>query len=441
MELYKQIPVNTYTESYCYDELCSNCAQNKNALRNIAMYKKKKKYEKHCPFCHCPVYRQRFVSPSRLRTSGNVEAMINRCEHVFAGPVSSAIKKSQSSPLSQKLCMHDCQTDVHPCYLRKLQNRRHRRLEHDKYLYKMKEGNIVNSELPSEEDIAAYSAKKFLKKHNRHSQPELRSPDEQEGSESEEYTPQVFQPRKLRVPDSRSRRHYIGMGDGEYVAKMKNESDVETQERRKLVSDDLERLKQSDAEVTITLNEDDKRLLTRKLDVTRAAKSRKPTNSSRCTASKSSEKIDQSIIGPSRELTPNGPDLTKLDLDMTKTHLYESIGHILMITDKKTKNDASVQQEQTEQESFEKMTHDLENNWQLLFNDLRIHQNSMDVDRRIVRLECLNHIRQELNKLYALESTLTNCTPKLQSLSSRNMPCNEESQQSQRQLEQKTTNS
>lgn len=101
-----------------------------------------------------------------------------------------------------------------------------------------------------------------------------------------------------------------------------------------------------------------------------------------------------------------------------------------------------VQQEQTEQETLEKITRELqENGWQLLFNGLTIRRDSVDTSRRIVRLECLNHIRQQLDKLYALESTLDNCPPKLQPLSSRDMPRNEERQQSQHQLEQKTTDS
>lgn len=105
-------------------------------------------------------------------------------------------------------------------------------------------------------------------------------------------------------------------------------------------------------------------------------------------------------------------------------------------------NDAPVQQEQTEQETLEKITRELqENGWQLLFNGLTIRRDSVDTSRRIVRLECLNHIRQELDKLYALESALDNCPPKLQPLSSRDMLRNEECQQSQHQLEQKTTDS
>lgn len=105
-------------------------------------------------------------------------------------------------------------------------------------------------------------------------------------------------------------------------------------------------------------------------------------------------------------------------------------------------NDAPVQQEQTEQETLEKITRELqENGWQLLFNGLAIRRDSLDTSRRIVRLECLNHIRQQLDKLYALESTLDNCPPKLQPLSSRDMLHNEESQQAQHQLEQKTTDS
>lgn len=98
-----------------------------------------------------------------------------------------------------------------------------------------------------------------------------------------------------------------------------------------------------------------------------------------------------------------------------------------------------MQQEQTEQETIEKISRELqENGWQLLFNALTIHREATDSGRRTVRLECLNHIRQQLDKLYALESTLDNCPPKLQSLSSYDVPCNEERSQP---LEQKIADS
>lgn len=101
--------------------------------------------------------------------------------------------------------------------------------------------------------------------------------------------------------------------------------------------------------------------------------------------------------------------------------------------------DVLMQQEQTEQENLEKVPRELqENGWQLSFNDLTIHRDSADTSRRIVRLECLNHIRQQLDKLYALESTLDNCPPKLQPLSNCDMSRNEEQSH---QLEQKTANS
>lgn len=111
------------------------------------------------------------------RTSENVDAMINQCERVFAEPISSAIKKSQSSPLSQKLCWHECQADVHSSYPRRpLQTRHQRRIEHDRYLFRMK-GDAANSELANE-DIAACSkyaraVKSSLKKRNRCRQPEV----------------------------------------------------------------------------------------------------------------------------------------------------------------------------------------------------------------------------------------------------------------------------
>lgn len=50
----------------------------------------------------------------------------------------------------------------------------------------------------------------------------------------------------------------------------------------------------------------------------------------------------------------------------------------------------------------------------MLFNALTIHRDATDSGKRTVRLECLNQIRQQLDKLYALESTLDNCSPKQQ---------------------------
>lgn len=98
-----------------------------------------------------------------------------------------------------------------------------------------------------------------------------------------------------------------------------------------------------------------------------------------------------------------------------------------------------MRQEETEQETIEKITRELqENGWQLLFNALTIHRNSTDSGKKTVRLECLNHIRQQLDKLYALESTLDNCPLKVQSLSSHDIPCNEEQMQ---QLEHKIAES
>ncbi|XP_071626574.1 uncharacterized protein [Temnothorax longispinosus] len=456
MELYKRMP-----GSYRHGEFCFNCGQNEreDVPRSIAMRKRRtRNYEKHCPSCHCPPERRRFSSPGRLRlpsrTSENVEAMINRCERVFAEPISSAIKKSQSSPLTQKLCRHECQADVHFCYPRRPPQARHqRRIEHDRHLFKMK-GDAANSELTNE-DIAVCSkytvpVKSSLKKHNRCRQPE-RSPDEQECSESEasmKYTPHVLQSRKSRVPDPGRRRRYVGIGDGEYIAEVRNESDVESQEMRKLVLglEDLERLKRGDGEATVTMSEDDKRLETRRRrpDVARTTRSRKPGDvASRCAASKSSALIEQSINGPTKESALDGPaHQTKLDLHTAKTRLLESIDRMLGTMDN-AKNDAPVQQqEQTEQETVEKITRELqENGWQLLLNGLTIRRDSVDTSRRFVRLECLNHIRQQLDKLYALESTLDNCPPKLQPLSSRDMPRDEERQQLQHQLEQKTTDS
>ncbi|XP_028048080.1 uncharacterized protein LOC105836612 isoform X4 [Monomorium pharaonis] len=407
MELYKRMPVNAYRDAglYRHNEFCSNCGQNEHEdmIRGIAMHKRRtRNYEKHCPSCHCPPERRRFSSPGRPR----------RPSH------------------------------------------RQRRLEQDKYLFRTK-GDAANSELTNE-DIAAYSkyartvpVKSSLKKHS-HSRQTERSPDERECSEAEsevsvKYTPRIVRTRKSRMPDPGSRPRHVGIGDGEYVAEARNESDVESQEMRKLVLglENLERLKQGDGEATVTMiSEDDKRLEKQRPDVARTMKSRKfGEAASRCVTSKSSTLIGQSVNRPTKELVLNGPaHLTKLDLQATRTRILESIDRILDTKDD-TKNDAPVQQEQTEQETIEKITHELqESGWQLLINDLTNYKDSADTSRRIVRLECLNHIRQQLDKLYALESTLGNCSSKLH-LSSYDMPCNEERQQSQHQLEQKTVES
>ncbi|KYN34870.1 hypothetical protein ALC56_10838 [Trachymyrmex septentrionalis] len=452
MELYKRIPANSYrnTGLYHHGEFCSNCGQNESEdlPRNVVMHKRRTRiYEKHCPSCHCPPERRRFSSPGKPRTLENVEAMINQCERVFTEPISSTIKKSQSSPLTQKLYWHDYQTDAHPrCTKRPLQTRRQRRFEYDKYLFRMK-GDAANSELTNEDIVAcskyarAIPVKSSLKKHHRCKQPE-RSPDERECSDAEsevsvKYIPRAVQSRKSRVLDPELRCRYVGIGDGEYVAETKNESDVESQEMRNLVLnlEDLEKLKRGDGGATIS--EDDKRLEKRRPEnVARMVKSRKTGDA----ASKSSTLIGQSINRRTKELVLNEPErLAKLDLHATKTRILESIDRMLDTTDN-TKNDVPVQHEQTEPESLEKITRELqENGWQLLFNGLTIHRDS--TSRRIVRLDCLNHIRQQLDKLYALESTLDNCPPKLQSLSSCDMPRNEERQQSQHQLEQKTADS
>ncbi|XP_018402584.1 PREDICTED: uncharacterized protein LOC108779625 [Cyphomyrmex costatus] len=308
-------------------------------------------------------------------------------------------------------------------------------------------GDAANSELTNEDIVAcskyarAIPVKSSLKKH-RHCKQLERSPDERECSDAEsevsvKYIPRTVQLRKSRALDSEPRRRYVGIGDGEYVAETRNESDVESQEVRSLVLslEDLERLKRGNGEATVS--EDDKKLERRRPEnLARTVKSRKTGDA----GSKSSTMIDQSINRLTKELVLNEPErLAKLDLHATKTRILESIDRMLGTTDD-TKNDVPMQQEQTEQESLEKITRELqENGWQLLFNGLTIRRNS--TSRRIVRLECLNHIRQQLDKLYALESTLDNCPPKLQSLSSCDMPRNEERQQSQHQLEQKTADS
>lgn len=146
------------------------------------------------------------------------------------------------------------------------------------------------------------------------------------------YSPRVLQSRKSRVLDPGPRRRYVGIGDGEYVAETRNESDVDSQEMRKLVLglEDLERLKRGDGEATVTISEDDKKLERRRPDVARMTKPRKPGDvASRCVASKSSALIGQSIR-PTKELVLNEPaHLMKLDLHATKTRILESIDHML----------------------------------------------------------------------------------------------------------------
>lgn len=143
------------------------------------------------------------------------------------------------------------------------------------------------------------------------------------------YTPRVLQSRKSRVPEPGLRRRYVGIGDGEYVAGTKNESDVESQEMRKLVLglEDLERLKRGDGEATVTMSEDDRRLERRRADVARTTKSRKPGDVSRCAASKSSALIEQSINESAKNLVLSGS--AKLDLHAAKARLLESIDRML----------------------------------------------------------------------------------------------------------------
>lgn len=472
MELYKRLPANGYKDTLGYHrgDFCSNCGQNEyeDALRGIATRRRRtRRYEKHCPSCHCPVERRRLSPSGGPRTLENVEATLNRYERVFAEPVSSAIKKSQSSPLSQKI-WHDCQTGVHPrCPRRSLQQaRRQRRIEHDRYLGRIKGDVPMNSELINEDEAYSKYAQlipiKNLKKHNHCREPEG-SPDEQQYSDAEsevsaKYTPSVRQQRKREEKEPRIinphlalKRHQGISGDGEYISEMRNlESDVdcrrntrEYQEARKLVLEleELERLKmRADEEATMTrINEDDKRLDRRRHDVIARTMKQKRSAGDATAFTEPSALIKESIDGSTKKL--NGPThLAKLDLHATKTRILESIDHMLGTMDN-AKNDASVQQEDTEQETIEKISRELqENGWQLLFNALTIHKNSTDSSKRTVRLECLNHIRQQLDKLYALESTLDNCPLKLQSLSNNDILYNEEHQQTQ-QLEHKIADS
>lgn len=136
------------------------------------------------------------------------------------------------------------------------------------------------------------------------------------------------------MPNPESRRRYVGIGDGEYVAEMRNESDVSSQEMRKhgLSLEDLERLKRGDGEATVMISEDDKRLERRRHgDFARTAKSKKSGDvASCCVASKSSALIGQSISKPTKEFVLNGPThLEKLELDAAKTRILESIDRML----------------------------------------------------------------------------------------------------------------
>ncbi|KAM0730691.1 hypothetical protein ACS0PU_003020 [Formica fusca] len=472
MELYKRLPANGYKElaGYHRGDFCSNCGQNEyeDALRSIATRKRRtRRYEKHCPSCHCPPERRRSPS-SGPRTLENVEATLNRYERVFAEPISSTIKKSQSSPLSQKVYWHDCQTGAHSrCPRRSLQQaRRQRRTEHDRYLCRMK-GDTMNSELINDniEACSKYAQsvpiKSSLKRHN-HCREHEGSPDEQEYSDAEsevstKYAPCIRQSKKREEKESHiinphlgSKRYQGVIGDGEYITEMRNiESDIdcrrnarEYQETRKLVLE-LERLKmRGDGEATAVtrVNEDGKKLDRRRHDVVTRMTKQKRSGDAAAT-SEQSALIKESIDGSAKKL--NEPThLAKLDLHATKTRILESIDHMLgTMDDVKRENDAPIQQEETEQETIEKITRELqENGWQLLFNALTIHRNSTDSGKRTVRLECLNHIRQQLDKLYALESTLDNCPLKLQSLSNNDILCNEEHQQMQ-QLEHKIADS
>lgn len=149
------------------------------------------------------------------------------------------------------------------------------------------------------------------------------------------YTPRVLQSRKSRVLHPERRHRYVGVGDGEYIVETRNESDIESQERKLVLSlENLERLKRGDGEET--MSEDDKRLERRRSDIAKtSAKSRKPGNVvSRCTANKPSVPIDQSINEPTKELALNGPEhLTKLDLHTAKTRILESIDRMLGAVD------------------------------------------------------------------------------------------------------------
>ncbi|XP_014488514.1 PREDICTED: uncharacterized protein LOC106751836 [Dinoponera quadriceps] len=446
MELYKKIPARIYKDS---SYLCSNCDFDCEEIHDSAAGKKKmENYERHCPSCYCPFDRRRLSLSDRSRTWGNITAMLNQYEGICANPNNLSIKKSQSSPLSQKVCWNDYQMSTRLRYPKRLpQIRQPRRRDYDKYFPSVFRGDMVNSDLANEDVeicskyVESIPTKSTLKKHSDCRKFEVGTPDEQEYSDTGNevlmnYAQKVYQFNKSYASNCKS-RYCIGR-DSKYVTETKiegdadrrqNEHDYQKKKKADQTLGDFEKQKYHKAPVIIEDNEKNHR---RKFDVEKTMKPKIPDDDSHCTTSKSfvpvKESIDKSDIDKAREIISDGPaHLAKLDLYSTKSYILESIDHMLG-TMSNVKN-LALQQEQTDGKMIEKMTREFqENGWQLLLNALTIHQNSTDSDKRTVRLECLNHIQQELVKLYALESILDNCPPaaKQQSSSSHNIPCSEE---------------
>lgn len=153
------------------------------------------------------------------------------------------------------------------------------------------------------------------------------------------------------MPNLGSRHHCIG-GDAEYVAEMRNESDIELrqndcrmrdcQEMRKIVLEfeDLERLKRGDGEVMM-MNEDDRRAGKRKPDVARSTKQGKLSDAvSYRVTNKPSILNKESVSETAKEFALNASaHLTKLDLHTTKSRILESIDHVLGTMDDTKVND------------------------------------------------------------------------------------------------------
>ncbi|XP_020289856.1 uncharacterized protein LOC109857693 [Pseudomyrmex gracilis] len=484
-EMYRKGTSGYKDVGYQYTEFCPKCGQNdyEDGLRGSTARKRRTKfYERHCPSCHCPPERRRIHSPpGRPRTSENIEAMLSQYERVE--PISSNIKKSQSSPLSQKMMgFHDCQTNAISCRcLRKSpHSRRQRRpLERDKYPLRTKR-DTINSKLNNEDlevcpkyvqSIPVKTTYSSLRKHGCYRELE-ESPDEQEVSDAESetsarYVPRVrqFLSRKPRASSNlgtRQRRsNVVGGNEREYVSadtrnNENNDDDDDCrrnardyQEMRKLVLEleELERLKRTDDVATTIANDksDKQRIERRGLDVriNRQKNSGDAVSSYFVTTTRPSYAlIDESIDKTTKDLAldEGSARFTKAD-NAAKTRVLESIDRMVGIMDN-AKTDAPLQQEQqTEPETVEKIAQDLqENGWQLLFNALTIHRDAtVNSGKRIVRLECLNQIRQQLDKLYALESTPDNCTPKQQQ-SSHDVTFNEDRSQ-QLPLDQKIVDS
>ncbi|XP_019697467.1 uncharacterized protein LOC105184559 [Harpegnathos saltator] len=438
LELYNRMPTSVYRNS---SYLCSNCDYENERLCDIEARKKKMQYYKrHCPSCYCLPEKQRLSSSVKSRTLENVEAMLNG--HTFTEPINLTIKKSQSIPLSRKAYRHGYQISTRPyCPKRLPQTHRQRR----------KKPKFAN------EDVEVYSKytqsgpiKSSLQKHNCCKEPE-RSPGEQRffntnNQVSMNYIQQIHELKKSYALNLESRRHCIDR-DNEYVTEMKTENDVEHQlnahRSQNIRKSDVifEHLEKQNWHKEPIISESDERNEGQKFDIRKVTKPKMLGCDPYCATSSKPFMLAKKSINKSMEIGPDEPAYAaKLDLYNTKYHILESIDHMLGTMDD-TKNFVS-QEERTDQEIIEKTTREFQEiECQSLLNALTIDGNSTNFDKRIIRLECLDRIRQELIKLYALESTLDNCSPKQQSLSGHNISCNKEQQESHQPLKQKIINS